>query len=661
MPIRETFWNIPHWAEIGQYILGALTILVFVFGVLRRIRRWRLGKAERRSDQIGRRLWLVLTQAIGQFRTAQEPFPGIMHLAIFWGMAALLMGTILATVDWDVTHLFFNFQFLTDGIYVVYELVLDILGLLVLLGLGMAIYRRYILRPERLRDTPARPIPWDDAYVLILLALVAISGYLVEGLRLAVVQPTWAAWSPVGNALAWVFRSLGDPTNRALHLTIWIFHGLVAFAFIGSIPFTKLFHIVAAPVNIFYASLRPAGELAPARSAGEPGVKSAADFTWKQRLEFEACIRCGRCQDSCPAHASGTSLSPRDLMIKLATHIGERGNGRALHGEVVHSEELWACTSCRACVQVCPVFIDQLAAIVDMRRHLVLEGTMDSRLQDALANLGRYGNSFGQSDRARAKWTQSLPTKIKDARREPVEYLWFLGDYASYNAALAEITRQTAEVFQAAGLDFGILYESERNAGNDARRVGEEGLFEMLRDKNSAVLAKCSFQAIVTTDPHSYNTLKHEYDPAVLQGKPVLHYSELLDQLLASGRLRLSKKLEHKVTYHDPCYLGRYNGVYAAPRRVIAATGCQLLEMPRHRDNALCCGAGGGRIWMDEGQVKERPSEMRIREAAGLGGARIFVVACPKDVTMYQDALKTTGHEDRLAVKDLIELVAEAL
>jgi len=661
MPIRDTFWNIPHWAEIGQYVLGALTILVFLIGVVRRIRRWRMGKPERRSDHIGRRIGLVLTQAIGQFRTAREPFPGVMHLAIFWGMAALVVGTILATVDWDVTHLFFGFQFLTGSLYVVYELALDILGLLVVLGLGMAGYRRYVVRPERLRDMPGRPFPWEDAYVLSLLALVAVSGYLVEGLRLAVVQPSWAAWSPVGNALAGLFTSLGDPTNSSLHLAIWILHTLVAFAFIGSIPFTKLFHIVAAPLNIFYTSLRPAGELAPARSGAEPGVKTVADFTWKQRLEFEACTRCGRCQDSCPAHASGTALSPRNLMIKLDTHLWEHANGRSLHGDVVQPAELWACTSCRACVQVCPVFIDQLGAIVDMRRHLVLEGTMDSRLQDALANLGRYGNSFGQSDRARAKWTLSHPTKVKDARREPVEYLWFLGDYASYNAALAEITRKTAEVFEAAGLDFGILYESERNAGNDARRVGEEGLFEVLRDKNSAALAKCTFQAIVTTDPHSYNTLKHEYDPAVLQGKPVLHYSELLDKLLASGRLRLSKRLGYKVTYHDPCYLGRYNGVYAAPRRVIAATGCQLLEMPRHAETALCCGAGGGRIWMDESEVKERPSEMRIHEAASVEGAQVFVVACPKDVTMYQDALKTTGQEARLAVRDLIELVAEAL
>ncbi len=242
-----------------------------------------------------------------------------------------------------------------------------------------------------------------------------------------------------------------------------------------------------------------------------------------------------------------------------------------------------------------------------------------------------------------------------------MEYLWFVGDYASYSASLAEVARKTAEVFQRAGLDFGILYEAERNAGNDARRVGEEGLFEMLREKNEAVLSKCQFKVLVTTDPHSYNALKHEY-PALSQGgRAVLHYTELLDRLLTSGQLRLSRSLGYRVTYHDPCYLGRYNGIYDAPRRILRAAGCTLREMPRSRERAFCCGAGGGRIWMDEGPVKERPSESRIHEAVALDGVQVFVVACPKDLTMYQDALKTTGHEGRLVVKDLIDLVHEAL
>jgi Fe-S oxidoreductase len=388
------------------------------------------------------------------------------------------------------------------------------------------------------------------------------------------------------------------------------------------------------------------------------GVKEWKQFTWKQLLDFESCTRCGRCQDVCPAYASSQILSPRNMMVKLDDHLWN--NGHALHGDVISADELWACTTCRACVQVCPAFIDHVTTFVDMRRYLVYQGNMDKMLQDALANLGRYGNSFGQSERMRAKWTQGVQPAVKDARREAVEYLWFVGDYASYSATLTDITRKTADVFQKTGLNFGILFDAERNAGNDVRRVGEEGLFEMLADKNSQALAKCKFETIVTTDPHTYNTLKNEY--SWNGNRPnILHYAELLDQLIASGQIKFSKKLGYKVTYHDPCYLGRYNGIYDAPRRVIEATGCELVEMPRNRDCAFCCGAGGGRIWMDEKDVKERPSESRIREAIALDGVQAFVVACPKDLTMYRDAVKTTGNEKDMLVKDLIELVYEAI
>jgi len=661
MPIRPTFWNIPHWAEALQYILALLTMIVFIYGITRRVLRWRKGRPEKRSDHILARLWSVVVQVFGQRRTLDEVYPGIMHFSIFWGMLTLAIGTALATVDWDFTHLFFSFQFLKDGIYIVYELVLDILGLFVILGLGMAIYRRYISRPARLQNLPIKSLAGDDAYVLVMLTFIALSGYLVEGLRIAVTQPAWSSWSPIGNAIGTLFISLGDPTNRTLHLTIWSIHILTAFCILASLPFTKLFHIFSAPLNIYFRSTLPAGVLPSANTEGGMGVKEWKQFTWKQLLDFESCTRCGRCQDVCPAYASAQILSPRNMMIKLEAHLWEKGDGRPLHGDVIKADELWACTTCRACVQVCPVFIDHVSSFVDMRRYLVDQGSMDKMLQDALANLGRYGNSFGQSDRMRSKWTMGLQPAIKDARREPVDYLWFVGDYASYNATLTDVTRKTAEVFQKTGLNFGILHDSERNAGNDVRRVGEEGLFEMLVDKNSQILSKIKYQTIITTDPHSYNTLKNEYPENSNGHLKVLHYAELLDQMIASGQIKFTKKLGYKVTYHDPCYLGRYNGIYDAPRRVIEATGCNLVEMPRHGDRSFCCGAGGGRIWMDEKQVKERPSESRIREAMALDGIQAFIVACPKDLTMYRDAVKTTGNEKSLAVRDLIELVYEAL
>lgn len=303
--------------------------------------------------------------------------------------------------------------------------------------------------------------------------------------------------------------------------------------------------------------------------------------------------------------------------------------------------------------------IEHVDSIVDMRRYLLAKGQADNLLMTALMNVRRYGNSFGQSERKRAMWTRDIKPRIKDIRKQPAHTFWFVGDYASYNPALRDATIATARVFQAAGIDFGLAYDGERNAGNDVRRVGEEGLFEMLAFKNKAVIEKLEYEQIVTTDPHTYNTLKNEYDLDG-NGRPVYHYSEVLDEAIAQGRLRVKKKLGYTVTYHDPCYLGRYNGIYDAPRRVLETIGCKVVEMPRNRENALCCAGGGGRIWMEEEGIQERPSENRIHEALKLDGVQCLVVTCPKDYAMYSDAVKTVGKDSGLVVKDLIELVAEA-
>ncbi len=314
-------------------------------------------------------------------------------------------------------------------------------------------------------------------------------------------------------------------------------------------------------------------------------------------------------------------MSQRTLPVLPANHEQNGHNGASpkhqpVAGGVIKAETLWACTTCRACVEACPVGIEHVPIIVEMRRSLLDEGEMDPKLQEALTNLAKYGNSFGLSDRLRAKWTKSLPFKIKDARKEPVEYLWFVGDFASYDQRVQEVTRKVAKVFQQAGLDFGILYEGERNSGNDVRRVGEEGLFQMLAEQNIKSLGKATFKTIVTTDPHSLNALRNEYGQ--LGGNyEVIHYTEPL--------------------------------------------GLQVTEMGRCRENSFCCGAGGGRIWMSETNIQERPSENRIREAVAVGNVDYFVVACPKDVTMYQDAVKTSGYEGQIVVKDIIELVHEVL
>jgi Fe-S oxidoreductase len=517
---------------------------------------------------------------------------------------------------------------------------------------------------------------------LAILLFVAVTGLVVEGLRLAATQPPGAAWSVAGNLLAKAFSPLPEPTLRTLHFVAWCVHGLAAFAFIILIPHSKAFHLVSSSLSIFLRNLGPAGALPVAEPSGAAKI---SDFTWRQLLQFDACTWCGRCQEQCPAYAAGYELSPKHLVLKLDEQLlkaarskvgategpaNERGQSTqapdasapaSLHDSVVAAAELWACTTCRACEEVCPVFIEQPRAIVDLRRRLVSQGAVEKMVQDALNHLNRYGNSFAKSDRMRARWTQGLEPRIKDARKEPVQYLWFVGDYASFDPRVQEITKLTARIFQSAGMDFGILYEGERNSGNDVRRVGEEGLFEMLRDKNLQAMRQAKFTAIVTTDPHSLNTLKNEY---VFEGNHVrvIHYSELLDELIQAGKLPLARKLTGLATYHDPCYLGRYNGVYEAPRRVLQALGLDLVEMPRHRDRSYCCGAGGGRIWMEDTPgIKERPAENRVREAAALAEVSLFVVACPKDIAMFRDAVKTTGNEGKLLVKDLAELVWEAL
>lgn len=304
-------------------------------------------------------------------------------------------------------------------------------------------------------------------------------------------------------------------------------------------------------------------------------------------------------------------------------------------------------------------FNEHIPVIIEVRRRLVAEGQVDAGLQDALTKLNRYGNSFGSPARARTKWTQGLPAPVRDARKETVEYLWFVGDYASFDPRVQPSARALARLLSTAKVDFGILAEAEQNSGNDARRAGEEGLFEVLMEKNVAAISKARYQRIVTSDPHSYHALKNEYRWANGHGQ-VLHHSELLQQLIEEGRLSVKRPLRCALTYHDPCYLGRYNGVYEAPRRVLAAIGATVTEMPRQREQSYCCGAGGGRIWMEDTvKVRERPAEARVREAASLGVA-CLAVSCPKDLVMFQDAIKTTGLEGRLQIRELAELVAEA-
>ena len=494
-------------------------------------------------------------------------------------------------------------------------------------------------------------------------------------------------WLPAGALTAKIMLAGGvaGGTVMSIGLACWWIHLFILLFFLVYLPYSKHMHLIWAPFAVFLGELAgEEGDAGGARRRGGRGrcaggrdrtlsARQLGAFTWRQLMNAYTCAECGRCERVCPATASGAKLSPRQVVhdlkefvlgdgIKsLAQRHRANGHGRELIGGIVEPEALWACTSCYACMETCPVRNEHVPLIVEMRRKLVEQGKLDATLQETLMSLQRYGNSQGASPRKRFDWAKDIPQPIKDAEKEPVETLWFLGDYAAYHPSSARVSRMVALMFQAMGLDFGCLLKSEKSAGNDVRRVGEEGLFEMLAEQNMKALSKAQFQRIVTTDPHTYHTLKHEY-PRFGLDKPVYHYSEILDEAIQQGWLNLRQKAEGVAVLHDACYLGRYNGIYDPPRRVLDALGMKRLEMPRNREHSFCCGAGGGKIWMeDDESVKERPAVNRIREALAIDGVTHFVVVCPKDLGMFEDAVKTVGAEDRLKVVDLGELVFEAI
>jgi len=669
MPNRPDFWGIePEWIHYLIYVFLTAALLIMVVRIVKRARIWtRVGQPEKRSDQVLKRLWILITQALFQARILSQPYAGIMHVLIAWSMLLLFLGTPIGVLN---AYIFPGF--LKGTVFLVFKLIMDLSAVAFLIGAGMAAYRRLVIKPEKLT------LERKFGVTLILLTIIILSGPVIEGSRLAVLaieeNITYGWWMPFGWLIAQLFlgSTISVDVINTWHSVFYYFHlGMVAFVFL-TLPVGTLLHVITTPLNVFFSKLEPMGRLAGLKEDTDHNLIFAdrlQNLSWKQLMDGDACTECGRCQDACPAHAVGLDLNPKQVILALRNSLKRDGAvilrgeepGTKLIGDTVTPAVLWACTTCGACVNKCPAFIDHISDVVAMRRSLVNDGEIDDLLQTSLANLGRYGNSFGKSARMRSEWTKSLSFEIKDATKEPVEYLWFVGDYASFSPSLTALTIKTAEVFKALGLDFGILYDSERNAGNDVRRVGEEGLFEVLVEQNSKALQKAQFKNIITTDPHTYNTLKNEYPADVMQGRKVMHYSELLDQLIHSGQLKLSKKLDYKVTYHDPCYLSRYNEVYDPPRRVIQATGCGIIEMPRNRENGFCCGAGGGRIYLDEEVKAERPSENRIREAAALNEVTRFIVTCPKDYTMFQDAVKTTSLEEKLKVLDLIDLVTEAL
>ncbi|MDA8285266.1 MAG: heterodisulfide reductase-related iron-sulfur binding cluster [Actinomycetota bacterium] len=625
---------------------------------------------------------------------------GLAHLAVFWGFAGLLVATTIVAIDYDVYgHLVTGLlegrqrSFFNGDFYLAFNAVFDAAGVAALGGTLYLLWRRARaehFHPQLDYRRAEQPdagysrsafVAGDWLFIGVLVALL-FTGFVVQGLRIDESHfPPYERWTWMGWLFARALTGVGIGAEAAttVHSYLWWLHASMALGFVAYLPFSKAMHIVTSGADLLVTDPSTTRCLPPPPAAeGRAGYEVLTDFTRKELLDLDACTKCGRCHAVCPARAAGAALSPRDLILDLrqwaerqrgirpvldwetrpdATGPAATGPGVSLAGDVVKEHTLWACTTCMACVEACPVGIEHVPTIVQLRRSLVDQGRMEPRLQTALQNLAQQGNSFGKSARMRARWTKALDFSIPDARKEHVDLLWFVGDHASFDERLQELSRTLARVLHRSGVSFGLLYDEERNSGNDVRRVGEEGLFEMLVEHNLAAFTKSDFSEIFTTDPHSFNTLRNEYPGYGLE-KRVRHYTQVLADLLEEGAIPV-RPLGRRVTYHDPCYLGRYNRVVQAPRRVLRSLGCETVEMPRNKDNTFCCGAGGGRIWMDDSHLTERPSEMRIKEAAELG-VDTFVVSCPKDYAMYSDAVKTTGHADHMTVRDIVQLVDEA-
>lgn len=659
VPFRDTFWNVPFWAQIALYVGGAVAVAIFAYGVWQRVQLWRQGRPEHRLDRLPERVGLVAKHVLGQVRTLSQAYPGVMHATMFWGFLALFMGTVLATIDYDITLPLFGYKLLRGPFYLLYETVLDLFGLFFVVGLGMAVYRRFVLRPARV-DPTAR-----FAGVLALLFVINVTGFVIEACRLAVVRPAWGPWSPVGYGLGQGLLALGmgEGALRAIHFGVWLFHAVISLVFVAIVPYSYFAHLVITPLNVFFAKLGPRGAIRPienieeAAEKGELGVSRLEEFSWKRRLDFDACVECGRCQAACPAYMAGTALSPKAVIVKLKRHLHGQLPG-PIHGTLIQPEELWACTTCMACVQECPAFIDIVDTIVDLRRYLALsEGALPSTAPQSLQNIERSGNPWGLPPGDRLAWAEGLDVPILEAGKE-VEYLYWVGCSASYDKRNQAIARSVVRILRRAGVSFGVMAE-ERCHAEVARRLGDEYLYQTLAPANVEAMKQYRFKKVVTHCPHCFNTLRHEY-PQFGGDFEVIHHSQLIAELIAEGRIRPARSLTATVAFHDSCYLGRYNGIFEAPREVARAVpGLRLVELPRSRERGLCCGGGGGHMWMEVPSAK-RVNITRVEEALE---ARVDTVAvgCPFCLAMLDLGRKVKEAENTLQVKDVSELVAESL
>ncbi len=664
---RELFWNIGKIGNLTYLIMG-IAVLIFVYALYERVKAWRKGKPESRCDQIGERIKGVFLNILIQWKVIRESLPGVMHGLIFWGFLILLIGTALEAFD----H-YSGLHFLKGITYMAFSFVMDFGGLAALIGVFLALIRRYILRPRAL-DNKA-----EDFLILLLLLVVLVTGFLVEGARLSSQssQAPWEKWSFIGWSIKGWFSPEGALTA---HKFWWWIHLVTAFLFVALLINTKLFHIVTSILSTYFRNLKPQA-LKPIENIEEAeyfGVNKIEEFTWIDLLQLDACVRCGRCQENCPAFLTDKPLNPKEVIQNLKKaflrksklfweHLkswgseekGKEEEEELLIGNYIDEDAIWSCTTCGACVEHCPVFIEQFPKLIEMRRYLTLmESRFPQELQTAFKNMENNSNPWGIGMHTRADWAKEIG--LKTLTEDPdVEYLFFVGCAGSFDDRNKKVAIAISKLLSFVGIKHGILGVEEGCCGDSARRLGNEYLYQIMVQQNIETMKNYNVKKIITMCPHCYNTLKNEY-PQFGGNFEVYHYVEVFSKLIDENKIKPLKALDSKVTYHDSCYLGRYNGLYEEPRSILKALNPKVIkEMPRSRAYSLCCGGGGGRFWMEE-HLGRRINQERFSDVQKTG-AQMVITSCPFCLTMLSDAVKEKELEDQIVVNDLAELLKEAL
>jgi len=668
---RLIFGNIPDALIALFYISAAAFVGLAAYLFALRAKNWSRGTDESRTGMWWRRL-RELERGLSMRSVLEGGAAGVMHAMIYWGFIVLLLGTITLEIDHLLPN---NLKFLDGVFYQGYSATLDAFAVIFLIGLLWAALRRYVSKPWRVRGK-TRP---EDGVILILLALIGITGLAVEAARIAVDgRPDFETWSFVGYSLS----SLVPSADAAgIHQSLWIAHVAVFLGFLVALPTTKLRHVVTSPLNMALSprerprgAMREMPNLMEATDIETIGASMVAEFTWKQLLDTDACTICGRCTSVCPANQTGKPLDPREIVLKLGEVAARTANPLISPPvgvdaaitvtsesvfERITAEELWACTSCRACDEICPVDIEILDKILDMRRYLALmEGDFPQELGTTFLSMENSSNPYGMSQNDRANWTDELDFEVKRLGEPGVtaEYLYWVGCAGSFDDRNRKVTLSTARLLHEAGVDFAILGPMEMCTGDPARRAGNEYVFQQLALQNIETLNDLGVTKVITQCPHCFNTLGNEY-PQLGGEYEVMHHSQLLMELVAAGRITPKNKSDQKVTFHDPCFLGRHNDEFDAPRKLLDLVSSDVVEMPRSRNDSFCCGAGGARMWMEE-QTGKKINIERTEEAVATG-SDVIATGCPFCFIMLDDGVKEIGEDEQVQVMDISTLLAE--